>query len=89
MKNAKKLTGKNIFINEDFSHEAMELRKELWEKVKKHREEDKIAYIHYRTIVAKRRNKRVKLALFKRTKFFLNIEHMQSDSRHKFRIFVV
>ena len=27
-----KLKGKNIFINEDFSHENMELRKELWGK---------------------------------------------------------
>ena len=35
LKNAKKLKGKNIFINEDFSHETMELCKELWEKVKK------------------------------------------------------
>ena len=35
----KKLKGKNIFINEDFSHETMELRKELWEKVKKRRNE--------------------------------------------------
>ena len=56
LKNAKKLKGKNIFINEDLPHETMELHKELWEKVKKHREEDKIAYIHYRTIVIKRRN---------------------------------
>ena len=56
LKNAKKLKGKNIFINEDFSHETMELRKELWEKVKKHRDEGKIAYLHYRTVVAKRRN---------------------------------
>ena len=56
LKNAKKLKGKNIFINEDFSHETMELRKELWEKVKKHRDEGKIAYLHYRTVVVKRRN---------------------------------
>ena len=35
LKNAKKLKGKNIFINKDFSHETMELRKELLEKVKK------------------------------------------------------
>ena len=35
LKNAKKLKGKNIFTNEDFSHETMELCKELWEKVKK------------------------------------------------------
>ena len=51
-----KIKNKNIFINEDFSHEIMELRKELWEKVKKHREEGKIAYLHYRTIVVKWRN---------------------------------
>ena len=53
LKNAKKLKGKNIFINEDFSHETMELHKELWEKVKKHREEGKIAYLRYRTVVVK------------------------------------
>ena len=35
LKIAKKLKGKNIFINEDFSHETMELRKELWKKAKK------------------------------------------------------
>ena len=52
LKNAKKLKGKNIFINEYFSRGTTELRKELWEKVKKH----KIAYLHYRTIAAKRRN---------------------------------
>ena len=53
LKNAKKLKGKNVFISEDFSHETVELRKELWEKVKKHREEGKMAYLHYRTIVVK------------------------------------
>ena len=57
LKNAKKLKGKNIFINEDFSHETMELRKELWEKVKKkRRDEGKIAYLHDRTVALKRRN---------------------------------
>ena len=35
LKNAKKLKGKNIFINEDLPYETMELRKELWGKVKK------------------------------------------------------
>ena len=54
LKNA--LKGKNIFINEDFSDEAMELRKELWEKVKKHRNEGKITYLHYRTVVVNQRN---------------------------------
>ena len=56
LKNAKKFKGKNIFINEDFFHKTMELRKELWEKVKKHRNEGKIAYLHYRTVVVKRRD---------------------------------
>ena len=57
MKNAKKLKGKSIFINENFSHETMKIPKELWEKVKKHREEGKIAYLHYRTIAVKQKNK--------------------------------
>ena len=56
LKNTKKLKGKNIFINEDFSNETMELRKELWEKVKKHREEGKIAYLHYKNVVVKGRS---------------------------------
>ena len=56
MNNAKKLKGKNIVINEDFSHETMELRKELCEKVKKHTNEGMVAYLHYRTIVVKQRN---------------------------------
>ena len=73
LKNAKKIKGKNIFLYEYFSHETMELRKELWEKAKRHREEGKIAYLDYRTIVIKRRNDQG---------FFLNIEYMQNDSRH-------
>ena len=56
LKNAKKLKGKNIFINADFSHVTMELRKGLWEKVKKHRDKCKTAYLHYRTAVVKQRN---------------------------------
>ena len=56
LKNTKKLKGENIFINEDFFHETMELRKELWEKVQKHRNEGKIAYLHDRALVVKRRN---------------------------------
>ena len=34
-----KLKGKNIFINEDFFHENMKLRKELWGKKKKKKTE--------------------------------------------------
>ena len=33
LRNAKKLKCKNIFTNEDFSHETMELHKELWEEI--------------------------------------------------------
>ena len=33
LKNAKKLKDKNLLINEDYSHETMELRQERWEKV--------------------------------------------------------
>lgn len=48
---------KNIFINEDFSQKIMELRKDIWEKVKKdHRDKAKIAYVYYRTVAVKRRN---------------------------------
>ena len=54
--NAKKLKDKYVFINEDFSYETMELRKEVWEKIKKHRTEAKVAYLHYRTVVVTRRN---------------------------------
>ena len=57
----------------------MELRKELWERVKEHREKGKITYLHYRTIVFKRRNNQLSLS---RQWFFLKIEYMQNDSRH-------
>ena len=41
----------------DFSQKIMELRKDIWEKVKKdHRDKAKIAYVHYRTVAVKRRN---------------------------------
>ena len=56
LKNAEKLKCKNTFINEDFSHETMKLRKELWVKVTKPRGEGKISYLHYRTVFVKTRN---------------------------------
>ena len=34
MKNANKLKGTNIFIDEDYSLQTMEYRKKLWDKVK-------------------------------------------------------
>ncbi|XP_065662726.1 uncharacterized protein LOC136085353 [Hydra vulgaris] len=44
---AKKLKGTGIFINEDFSNETMEIRKKLWEEVKRLRKEGKYAIIKY------------------------------------------
>ena len=37
MKNTRKMKNANIFIDEDFSHENMEYRKQLWEEVKEQR----------------------------------------------------
>ena len=36
--------------------ETMELDKELWENLKKYREEGKEPHLHYRTIVVQRKN---------------------------------
>ena len=57
LKNCRKLKGTNIFVNEDFSREKLEHRKDLWKEVKHLREgEDKIAYLNYRWIVVRRKN---------------------------------
>ena len=57
LKNCRKLNGTNIFVNEDFSQETLEHRRELWNEVKRLREEeDKIAYLSYRSIVVKSKN---------------------------------
>ena len=53
LRNAKKLKGKNIFINEDFWQITLDHRKELWKDVERLREEGKIAYLKYRSIVVK------------------------------------
>ena len=53
---AYKLKGSEIFINEDFSKQTTDLRKELWKEVKQLRSEGKIAYLNYRTVVTKRRD---------------------------------
>ena len=45
LRNAKKLKGKNIFINEDFCQATLDHRKELWKEVKLLREEGKTAYL--------------------------------------------
>ena len=57
LKNCRKLKGTNIFVNEDFSQETLEHRRELWKEVKRLREEeDKIAYLNYRSIVVRSKN---------------------------------
>ena len=53
LKDAKKLQGRDIFLNEDFCHEAMQHRKDLWEEVKQLRSEDQIAYLNHRSIFVK------------------------------------
>ena len=53
MKNAKKLKNTNIFIDEDFSPEIMEYRKQLWEEVKELRKKGNIPYLNYRSVVNK------------------------------------
>ena len=53
MKNAKKLKNTNIFIDEDFSPEIMEYRKQLWEEVKELRKKCNIPYLNYRSVVNK------------------------------------
>ena len=56
LRNVQKLKRSSIFINEDFSKQTIDLRKELWKEVKQLRSEGKIAYLNYRTVVTKRRN---------------------------------
>ena len=57
LKNCIKVKGTNIFVNEDLSQEAFEHRRELWKEVKRlQEEEDKIAYLNYRSIVVRSKN---------------------------------
>ena len=51
-KQAKK--SQKIIINEDFSWETMELRKELWKEVTAHRDKGRVAYLSCRTAVVKK-----------------------------------
>ena len=53
IKNAKNLKNTNIFIDEDFSPETMEYRKQLWEELKELRRKGSIAYLNYRSVVNK------------------------------------
>ena len=55
LRNVHKLKGNDIFINEDFSKQTADLRKELWKEVKLLRSEGKIDSLNYRIVVTKRR----------------------------------
>ena len=56
LRNVHKLKRSDIFINEDFSKQTTDLRKELWEEVKQLRSEGKIANLNCRAVVTKRRD---------------------------------
>ena len=57
LQNCKKFKGSHIYINKDFCQTMLQYRKELWKEVKRLREEeDKIAYLQYRSIVVKDKN---------------------------------
>ena len=57
LKNVNKLKGSDLYINEDFSRETLELRKKLWEEVKQLCSEGKFAYLNYRSIITRDQTK--------------------------------
>ena len=50
---AKLLKGTNIFVNENYCQDTAEYSKELWEEVKILQNQEKIAYLNYRSIVSR------------------------------------
>ena len=58
LKNVNKLKGSDLYINEDFSRETLELRKKLWEEVKQLCSEGKFAYLIYRSIITRGQGKK-------------------------------
>ena len=53
LRNYKKLKGTKIFIFEDFSQEAMQIRGEKWKEVLVNRKQGKISYLQYRSVICK------------------------------------
>ena len=51
LKNARKLKGTGIYINEDFSKETTDIRKKLWDDVIKLRNQGKYAILQYDRII--------------------------------------
>ncbi|XP_047144602.1 uncharacterized protein LOC124818119 [Hydra vulgaris] len=60
LKNAKKLKGKGIFINEDFSEETNKIRRNLIEKMKIARNSGKYAVLAYDKLIVKELNQNTK-----------------------------
>ena len=56
LRNARNLKDIGIFIYEDFCDDTMELSKTLWEQILEHRQQNKIAYLNYRSIVVRDRS---------------------------------
>ena len=56
LKNSHCLKGTTYFVNEDFSRETLAYWKELWEKAKALRKEDKVAYLNHKSTIVKERN---------------------------------
>ena len=59
LKNAHKLKGQNIYINEDFSNETRAIRKELIPKMWQHRKEGKFCVLSYDKLIIKSKTPRV------------------------------
>ena len=53
LQNANKPKNTEIYIYEDFSKEALELRKSFWEEVLNYRCQDKFAYLNYRSVAVR------------------------------------
>ena len=56
LENVRNLKDTGIFIYEDFCDDKMELRKSLWEQVLEHSQQNKMAYLNYRSIVVRDRS---------------------------------
>ena len=56
LKKVYKLKESDSFINEDFSKQTTDLRKELWKEVKQLCSEGKTSYLNYHTVVTKKRD---------------------------------
>ena len=56
LKNSHRLIETTHYVNQDFIKETLAYRKELWEKIKALRNEGKVAYLNYKSIVVKEKN---------------------------------